>query len=178
MTPEEKSSPKQNLILDSNIIEYASNKYCSVELNPYLSDLLKRGFGFAISDITIFELLKGASVKKENEMLQILNNFQRYYLTENVLTAASQIETLYKMESVDPKQMGYGDMFIAATSILTGSLILTANSRDFPSPFFQEVERLPLIYNERKNRARCILISILSPDINMINQRFSERPQK
>lgn len=178
MEPKEKIQPKQNIILDSNIIQYVVDKNSSEALAPYLMDFLDRGFGFAISDITIYELLKGANIKNEAEMLQVLNVFQRYYLTDNVLVAAAQLETLYRMDSIEPKQVESGDKFIAATAVLTGSLILTANSRDFPSPYFQESERKPIIYTEKRNRSKCILISVLTPDITIINQRFSERPKK
>ncbi len=81
------------------------------------------------------------------------------------------------MEGIEPKQIEHGDKFIAATSILTGSLILTANSRDFPSPYFQEAERKPLIYKEKRGKSKCILTTILIPDIIMVNQRFTDRPK-
>ncbi len=178
MDNENKTQPKQNIILDSNIIQYSADRNASLVFVPYLSELLQRGFGFAISDITIYELLKGANVKNEAEMLRILNIFQRYYLTDNVLIASGQLETIYKIEGIEQKQIEDGDKFIGATAILTGSLILTANSRDFPSPYFHELERKPLIYIEKRNRSKCILASILSPDIVMINRRFSERTRE
>lgn len=178
MDNENKTQPKQNIILDSNIIQYSADKNASLVFVPYLSELLKRGFGFAISDVTIYELLKGANIKNEAEMLRILNIFQRYYLTDNVLIASAQLETIYKIEGIEQKQIEDGDKFVGATAILTGSLILTANSRDFPSPYFQELERRALIYTEKRNRSKCILASVLSPDIAMINRRFSERPKE
>lgn len=178
MDKDKKTPPKQNIILDSNIIQYSVDKSASIVFVPYLSELLQRGFGLAISDITIYELLKGSSIKNETEMLRILNIFQRYYLTDNVLIASAQLETIYKIEGIEAKQVESGDKFIGATAILTGSLVLTANSRDFPSPYFQELERKALIYIEKRNRSKCILASVLSPDINMINRRFSERPKE
>ena len=81
------------------------------------------------------------------------------------------------MDGLEPKQIENGDKFIAATSILTGSLILTANSRDFPSPCFLESERKPIIFEEKRNRTKCILFTILTSDITMINQRFNNRPK-
>ncbi len=77
-----KAQPKQNIILDSNIIQYSADKNASIVFIPYLLELLQRGFGFSISDITIYELLKGTNAKNETEMLCILNIFQRYYLTD------------------------------------------------------------------------------------------------
>lgn len=103
MDNDKKTPPKQNIILDSNIIQYSVDKSASVVFVPYLSELLKRGFGLAISDITIYELLKGSSIKNETEMLRILNIFQRYYLTDNVLIASAQLETIYKIEGIEPK---------------------------------------------------------------------------
>lgn len=179
-TEEKKATPKQNIILDSNIIQYTADKFASQVFVQYLSDLLKRGFGLAISDISIFELLKGAYVKKENEMLQLLSIFIRYYLVDRVLVAAAQLETLYKLDGIDPKQIEAGDKLIGSTAILTGSLILTANARDFPSQYFPEVERKPLMYSikNKNNFSKCILVTLLNPDINMISQKFSERPNE
>lgn len=176
MDKENQEQPKQYILLDSNIVQYAADKFASVEIVPYLQELMNRGFGLAISDITIYELLKGANVKKENEMLQTLNLFQTYFVTQQVLLAAARLETIYKIEGILPNQIEEGDKFIAATSILTGSLIITANIRDFPWPYFQEVERKIAVYSEKRKRSKCVMLAILNPDIQMVNQRFSERP--
>ena len=178
MDPKQQAKTKQNIILDSNIIQYSAERNASPIFVPYLIELSQRGFGFAISDITIHELLKGANIKNESEMLALLNAFQRYFLTDNVLIASARLETIYKIEGIEQKQIEDGDKFIAATAILTGSLILTANARDFPSPYFQELERKPLIYSDKKRRSKCILVSLLAPDISMVNQRFSQRPKE
>lgn len=178
MDKQGKVQPKQDILLDTNILQYSGDKYASIVFVPYLQELLGRGFGLAISQISIYELLKGASVKMEREMLPILNLFQQYFITDQVLLAAAQLDTIYALEKLFSKQIEDCDKFIAATSILTGSLILTANARDFPWPYFQEVERAPMIYKEKRSRSRSILVSLLSPDITVINQRFSERPSQ
>jgi predicted nucleic acid-binding protein len=167
----------QNIIIDTNILQYVGEKTTSTTIVPYLSDLLSRGFGLAISDISIYELLKGANANKEQEMRNILNLFQRYYLTENVLIASAQLETLYRADKIFPKQIGDGDILIGATAILTGSLIITANFRDYPLPFFKEVERFSLSYTYGGNHSKNLMIGLLSPDLGFINQKFSERPR-
>jgi predicted nucleic acid-binding protein len=37
-------------------------------LDLYLTDLINRGFEFALSGITIYELMRGLSIKKEKEI--------------------------------------------------------------------------------------------------------------
>ena len=167
--------PKQSILLDTNIMSRIDSTERGKSLTAYLVELLGRGFGFAISDITIYELLRGNTKSKETEMLNFLNPWPRYHLDENVIIASAQFDNIMKLESIDVKSVDQGDKFIAATSALTGSLVLTANSRDFPWPLFQEVERKP-IYYEEGHKQRCFLLALLKPDNDTISLRFNERP--
>lgn len=167
--------PKQYILFDTNIVQYATDKNSGISFINYLIELGKREFGFAISDITIYELLRGAYVNKKKDMLSVLSLFPRYFITEKVLVASAELETLYNLDKT-PKADD-GDKFIGATAILTGSLILTANSRDYPTPFFIEQERkiISYLYNGRN---KSIPICLLSPDINVIKTKFLEIPNQ
>lgn len=169
--------PKQTIILDTNIFSYIGEKEVGIHVVLYLMDLLNRGFGFAYSDITIYELLRGTTEKKEAEMLSILNPYFRYHLSENVILAAAQLDNIMKAEKIDANKIDHGDKFIAATGILTGSLIITANARDFPWPLFHEVESKPIIFQDKSKKTRCYMISLIRPDYELINLRFKERPK-
>ena len=143
-------------------------------MNLYLDSLIQRRFEFAISSITIYELLRGANRQTESKMLTILNSFQKYELTDIVLQNAAQLETLYKIEHIMPNEVEHGDKFIAATSILANSLVLTANALDFPAPYFQEIERELITFKVKKERTRSIMVYMLKPDLSIIELRIQE----
>lgn len=169
-------SPKQRIILDTNIFSYMSDKEAGIHVIMYLLDFLERGFGFAYSEITLYELLRGNTQKKEQEMLQLLSPYFKYYLSENVILAAAQLDNIMKIEKIDANSVDHGDKFIAATAILTGSLIMTANARDFPWPLFHEVETKPIIFKSKKKSSKCYMLALISPDFDLIDRHFKERP--
>src|SRR6266568_1067439 len=160
------------ILLDTNIIQYTSQPRIADPLNVYLDDLLKRGFDFAISSITIYELLRRASRRTEAKMLAVLDTFRKYGLTDKVLQNAAQLESLYKLENIMSNEIEHGDKFIAATSILATSLVLTANAVDFPAPYFREVERYLITYEVKRERTRSIMVYILRPEVSVIEQRI------
>ncbi len=176
---EENPIPQQVVILDTNILQYINNKKILAQLLSYLADLVKRGFGLTISEITYYELLSGTTTKQEEDGLSILNNFTRYVVDLRVLVAASQLSTLYhhqcKLEGRTLHDISMQDKIIASTAILTGSLVLTANVNDFPRPFFQEAEEKPIFYNDR-NKTQMLVLQLLRPNQIIIQQRFQERP--
>lgn len=173
--PAEVKPPIQGILLDTNIMSRIDSTERGMSLVAYLIELAKRDFGFSISNITIYELLRGNTKEKEAKMLEFLEPWFRYFISEEVLVVAAQLDNILKTESIDVNSVKHGDKFIAATAILTGSLILTADSRDFPWPFFQEVERKPIWYKEN-HKQRCFLLALLKADVDMIRLRFSERP--
>ncbi|HSW96247.1 MAG TPA: type II toxin-antitoxin system VapC family toxin [Candidatus Saccharimonadales bacterium] len=69
-TKQENNLPKQKIILDTNIFSDLTDQHLAIPLNTYLSDLVKRGFDFAISDITLYESIRGLSMPvKKNELI-------------------------------------------------------------------------------------------------------------
>ncbi len=174
-------TPQQVIILDTNILQYINNQKILAQLLSYLSDLVKRGFGLAISEVTYYELLSGTTAKQEEDGLNILNNFTKYVVELRVLVAASQLSTLYyhqcKLEGRTSHDISVQDKIIASTAILTGSLILTANINDFPRPFFHEAEEKPLFYKDG-NKTKMLVLQLLRPNQVVIQQRFQERPAK
>lgn len=173
-------SPTQDIILDSCILQYIGNKQILGELLAYLLELVERGFGLTISEVSYFELLSGTTIKQEKSAVDLLDKFNRYLIDLRVLIAASQLSTLYfhqcKLEDRSPQNISFQDKIIAATAILTGSLILTANINDFPRPFFQEAEEKPIFY-KHKNKTQMLVLQLLRPNQLVVQQRFHERPQ-
>lgn len=166
--------PVQYIILDTNIIQYLNDKHIEYQLYLYLLDLIKGGFGFAISDVSVYELLSGVTVKQEEVAISTLSNFRRYIVNTNVLVAASQLSTIYKREKISDQEITLADKLVGATAILTGSLVMTANVNDFPRPFFTEAEE-KLFYYKHKNKTCMRVVQILKPNLPVMQQRFSER---
>lgn len=168
--------PKQSIILDTCIVRYISNKFIGLNLITYLAELLSRGFDLSVSEVTIYELLSGCTVKQEKEGVAALSLFKTFQISTNVLIAASQLSTLYHCEKIIADDgISMQDKIIASTAILTGSLILSADVNDFPRPFFHEGEEKP-IYYRRKDKAEMLIIQILRPNHLVIQKRFAERP--
>lgn len=169
----------QDVILDTCILQYIGNNKILGGMLAYLLDLVKRGFGLAISEISYFELLSGATIKQEKNAVDLLDKFTRYLVDLRVLVAASQLSTLYfhqcRSEERSVQDISLQDKVIASTAILTGSLILTANINDFPRPFFQEAEEKPIFYKHR-NKMQMLVLQLLRPNQVVIQQRFQERP--
>ncbi|HSW96246.1 MAG TPA: hypothetical protein VLF89_00315 [Candidatus Saccharimonadales bacterium] len=79
------------------------------------------------------------------------------------------------MEYIQINGVDHGDKFIAATAILSGSLILTADVRGFPWPLFHEIEYNPLLHTLGK-KTKSHMIGLLQPDFALIKRHFAERP--
>lgn len=171
------NSPKQKIIIDTNIFSYLSRADVGKEIILYFLELVRRGFEFAYSNITVYELTRGASEKKEEELMEILNPYFKYYLDDRVVLAAARLDNIMKPERINVESVDHGDKFIAATAILTGSLILTANARDFPWPLFHEVENKPIIFETKNKRTICYMLALIQPDYGVINKNFTQRPK-
>lgn len=167
---------KQKILLDTNIFSDLQESNIAQALANYLEELIKRGFDFALSSITIYELLKGLSKKREEEVTNFLTPYFRYFVSDEVLIASAQLDNLFKTQNINVNSVYHGDKMIAATAILTGSLILTANVRDFPWPFFHETECKSLYFTGKNKHTQCHLVSLLRPDFELIKKSFEARP--
>ncbi len=131
---------EQTVILDTNIIQYSANKKFGKEITDFLDELKKRGFELAISDISYSELLANLSQAKEEAGLKLLRSFKKIEVGTTFLHAAARTCTIYnqqrKIEQKSKSEASVADLIIAATAILTGSLIITANINDFPKAIF------------------------------------------
>lgn len=166
----------QDIILDSNILQYLGNKKISPEIISYMIEFQKNNFVLSISNISITELLSGTTRKQETDGINVLSVFKRYEINDSVLIGASQISTLYTIAKIPNDQISLADKIIGSTAIITGSLILTSDVNDFPRPFFKEVAE-KMIFYKHKNKTQMIVLQLLSPNTEFINESFSRRPQ-
>lgn len=172
----------QNVILDTCILQYFSNKNIQIELDRYLLDLIDRKFTFYISEISIAELLTNLNKPKEAQGLKILSLFERYLVEQNTLIASAQLSSIYNqvginnidLSKIESARISLSDRILGATAILNGALILTANIQDFPNPYFIPVEEHLLIYNNKHGKSM-LYLQLLSPNINLINKVFNTR---
>jgi len=116
----------QNVILDTCILQYFSNKNIQIALDKYLLDLINRKFTFYISEISIAELLTNLNKPKEKQGLKTLSLFERYSVEQNVLIASAQLSSVYNKVGVnnidilkiDGNHISLADRILGATAIL------------------------------------------------------------
>lgn len=162
------------IILDTNILQYLSNKELKQDLQQFLNDFIEKGYTLAISEISIFELLRNLSKSKEEVAVNQLNIFEKYQVTSTTLTVASQLSTIYSQNNISPQQISIPDLVIAATAVLTNTMILTSDINDFPRPFFSEILEMQIFY-KKKSKTKLQVFQLLSPNLAVINAKFSER---
>ena len=164
------------IILDTNIISSFSNENFGEKILEVLREVVGYGFGIAISDLTYFELLNEASPEKEHKMISALNGVTRFFIKRNILIAAGHLGSFYKEHNLSPDQFNSGDKIIASTAILHNCLIFTLNGRDFPQPFFKEIDRRMLNYHSKEYPV-CAPSYFLEPQLQYIDEYHQKRMQ-
>lgn len=155
------------ILLDTNIISGFSNQILGEKILDVLREIHNLGYGIAISDLTYFELLNEASLEKEKKMIGALNGITRCYVKKNVLIAAAHLSSLYKEHGLQMTQFDNGDRIIAATAVLQNWIIFTTNGKDFPQPFFKEIDRRMLDY-QSKEWPVCVPSYFMEPQLDYI----------
>lgn len=169
-----KPADRPTIIIDSCIIQYFGDKNIGPGILSCLQMALNTGYNLCISEATIFEMLDGADLKTEKDRIDTLKVFSSFPITSDRLIAAAQLGTLYKYENIPEQQISAGDKIIAATAMLTSSLILTANGRDFPLPFFQTITSVDINYKKGKSQ-HCITAYFLAPNVKTILTYWEKR---
>ena len=169
--------PPTLLLYDSCILQNLCGKMRS-GIEPFLTEIQSQTSP-RISDYTVYELLRGANKKTEQEMRGVLNKITRFGVSTKVLVLSSLLYTLYQEERVD-SGISDGDKILAATSILTQAPIMTQNGRHFPRPFFDEMEinfcRKTIIeYGSKQRQRDTSIVYFLEPDYSVINEKITKR---
>ncbi len=164
------------IIVDTNIVQYSGSKPTerSYQITNLILDREKEGFTKAISLVTCYESVQNRNSIQEQKILQNLNLYTQLDTDRKVYLFAGWLSDFYKRDSIPETQINTCDQLIAATSILTTSEILTANRRDFPSPFFNEVKTFNISFTS-KNQEQFVKVYILEPDFVVINKFIRER---
>lgn len=164
----------KNLLLDTNILDYSLKKETGEVFHEFLDVLKKAKYLLTVSQYTRYEISRGANIKKEITAIDTYNKYGNYAVTQNVLETAAMLENLYKSVKIQADKISDGDKIIAATAIIENLTILTANGRDFPWPIFKECNKKIIIFKV-KNRSRCLFITYLKPDYEVIVSLSSQR---
>ena len=132
---ESPQNKKPNLILDTNVVSYASNYPAEIQDQVLkIIENYRTKYEPVITDYIQFELLKQAK-DKDSALLKKLKLFGKLNTTESTLLLSGLLCGVYKKAHV-PRTVKDGDLIIATTAFLSQSLLLTANQDDFPFPFF------------------------------------------
>ena len=162
---------KRQLILDTNIIQYGTDKKYSDALLEVLESLRSK-YEFAASSISKYEYFAGMSGKKSKKKIQEGVSFFRALamipINDDHLKIAAALTTSYKCNDASRSfecGVSFSDKLIGATAISLGACVLTGNSNDFLSPFFDEAD----IFTLKPSTEREQKISIVIPNIKMFN---------
>jgi predicted nucleic acid-binding protein len=164
---------KSYVILDTNIIQYFSNKDLAKSISDTLTEVVESGYDIAISNYTFFESIDGANRDTEVRRVEVIGKFARFSVTKSILIAAAHLGCLYNLESIN--YVDIGDKIIGATALLRNSLIFTANGRDYPRPFFSEITQKEIISKNKKGVGSLLTFYFLKPNIEYIETKFKER---
>jgi predicted nucleic acid-binding protein len=165
---------KELIILDTNILQYIQHDKFSSQLGSFLHELFNMTYELSVSNISIYELLCGTSLNLEKRGTEVLSWFTQLDVSKDVLLLSSQLFTLYNDQKISKEQISYADRIIAATCVLTNSLLLTGDVNDFPRPFFTEVYEEKIFYKQ-KNKTCLQVVQLLQPNHEFILQKLSER---
>ena len=99
--------------------------------------LIDKGFEFAISAITKYELYSGATQSQITFWDSILTSISVISLDENCVDTAVQINAVLKQKR---KQIDLADLFIAATAMTSNLPIATLNKKHF-----DRIDRLSIV---------------------------------
>ena len=162
---------KQQIILDTNIIHYATDGKYSDEMKRIISRLVDK-YEFAMSAISIYEVFGGLhgrqDAKKLRERSAFASTLDKIPIEIDHLRLSGALCTMFQHH---PHLFSKGGMFkladtlIGAQAMLNRAHILTANRKDFPFPFYEEVGKH--LINPMNERA--ITLAVLQPSAQAFN---------
>lgn len=165
----------RNILLDTNIVSFIENEEKRERIISILKEAVELGYGIAVSELVYFELLNEASIEKEYTIFTNLDGVPRFSISKKVAIVAGRLGSFYKESGIDPKQIESGDRIMAATSVLNNCVIFTANIRDFPAPFFKEMNRINLECKGKGGYMTHCYLYFIEPDLEYIGKFHKNR---
>ena len=175
MQTSKSNKPLRYILLDTNIFEHLGNTDLYPQIINILKDAVSKGYGLALSQFSILELLDTATVTNETRAMNAISGIKQFKVNQGVLIASGHMGCLYNEDGLsNNKQPEKGDKIIAATAIIRNALIFTTNGRDFPRPFFREISK-PLLKYSKSDQDVYIVSYFLEPDFDIIQTKYDSR---
>jgi len=138
----------RTIVIDSCVLIYFFEDNDEGETRELINDIRRNGNTILMSAISVFEVFKNRQTEeKAKEYENLLNSIDDIPIDSPVVMNASTLYYLYKKNKennknrpLDPKDKLTGDLIIGGTVLsYENHLLLTANIKDFPSPFWETI---------------------------------------
>lgn len=161
----------QKILIDSCILIYCGSDL-GQEFKKILRKLTDNNNTLAISEFSGFEVLKKIKNEKiknettENYYLKLLNFLHNIQINRDILIEAARLFSKYNKKSPQDEQREKrlaGDLIIGATAINNNALLLTVNQRDFPTPFWEIIDRDYILF-DKEQKTQVLNVYLLKPE--------------
>ncbi len=164
------------VLVDTNILVYCGNKEFGHQAKGLLRTLKDNGNDLAVSFATCFELIKNAIDEKLREYcFSLITYIDNIPITKEIIMSGSYLYHVYSNKGITGyKSIESMDIIIAGTVVYhRGALLLTANRKHFPMPFWKNVCQGMIIYKDGEEN-RLINIYLLEFDYSQIPNKNKE----
>lgn len=166
------SDNRSYVIVDTNVFQNFANTEIAEHILDHMKEAIDAGYSLSISEFTLFETIDGATTKKERERLEAIGSLKRFRVNKSTLFTAAHLGCLYQDDKHTISDVG--DKIIAATALLTNSMIYTFNARDFPVPFFTiEAERV--VRYKNNGVGSFLACHFIKPNTQLILEKYKYR---
>lgn len=159
--------PKPTAVLDTNIVDYAF-KDRTRNIAADLLGNISKSHTLVISEYLRFEIYRGLAMRRVQDVKTIVDSFEAYPVSKEVLDLAAALATCYECDvqtKSERSRISDGDVILGATAFKFRFIIVSANHKDFPMPYFTEVCKHVLLDKSGKP----IPIYELRPDVAYLN---------
>ncbi len=141
------SIQNKNILIDTNILVYCGDKGYGKDAQKLLRTLKDNKNNLATSEICCFELIKNAhNLTVRKYYLNLINYIHKIAVDTTALQNSALLYHQYHKEFNGNCKMGSVDIVIAGTVVYNkGTILLTANRKDFPMPFWKLVSQTYLM---------------------------------
>ncbi len=161
------------LLIDTNIISHALTTNQTAAYAELFTELEKR-YRFMVSGYTKFELLCSSDKVHRVKISDYIAQDMTYVsMSEPLMDFAARLCYLYSHhKSTKGYKIGMGDVVNAALAIAKQCPLITMDNNDYPTPFFQEIDRKRVTYDTGKNKEGTDTVYILQPDMENLRECF------
>lgn len=161
---------KNRVLIDANILQYATNPDYSDDVYSLFRRMQVNGYILRVSSYTTFEVFRGLNKKRIPMMKKVIDAFEPIETDLQCFSIAAALDTCYRRYAstkIYADRFSDGDLVLAGSAFSHNAPILTANSNDFPRPFFTEAEATSV---GASNQPLPIKTQLLHPDVNFFNR--------